>query len=75
MDGIVYETELNIPDVQANGNLVIDVPIGSMTIPITRESFDDSDDNNAILDKIKESGYDNLTADEKAFLFKVSNKK
>lgn len=39
-----------------------------------KESKEDLEKVNAILDKIKQSGYDKLTKAEKAFLFKNSNK-
>lgn len=36
-----------------NGYVVIDIPIGGMTIPISRESFEDNPSNNKYLEKLK----------------------
>lgn len=41
-------------NVKKNHSLLIDLPIGSMSIPISRESFEDTVSNNKIISKIQE---------------------
>lgn len=51
MGGVVYAT---LPcSYIVNGLIVVDVPIGKLTIPISREHLDATPANNIVLDKIK----------------------
>lgn len=50
MGGVIY-SHFSYDNV--NGTVVVDIPIGSMTIPISREGFEDNPSNNKYLDKLK----------------------
>ena len=57
MGGVAYEIiQFNDFDFRTKDNhcLVIDVPIGSMTIPISRESFEQTPQNKIVIDRIKD---------------------
>jgi hypothetical protein len=51
MGGVVYATVTC--NYLVNGLIVVDVPIGKLTIPISREHLDTTPANNIVLDKIK----------------------
>ena len=57
MGGVGYDIiQFNDFDFNVKGNycLVVDVPIGSMTIPISRESFEKTPQNQIVINRIKE---------------------
>jgi anti-sigma regulatory factor (Ser/Thr protein kinase) len=56
MGGVVYDTvklNYNGPLIKDGHNLVVDIPIGMMSIPISRESFEDTVSNNKIINEIE----------------------
>jgi hypothetical protein len=55
MGGVTY-TDIYLDDIHVkNGHsLIIDLPIGSMSIPLSRENFEETDSNNKILKEIQD---------------------
>lgn len=54
-------------NVKQGYNLIVDVPIGSMSIPLSRESFEDTPNNNKIIERIKEIVLDMAQKDLEKF--------
>ena len=57
MGGVTYECHLEDKDfsIKQNHTLVIDIPIGMMSIPISRETFENTAANKLVLDKINKT--------------------
>lgn len=52
MGGVVYRMVSDIRTINCNGKIVVDVPIGKLTIPISREDIEDTPSNRKVLDEI-----------------------
>jgi hypothetical protein len=55
MGGIVYNMRSDIKVVNPLGKIVVDVPIGKLTVPISRESIEDTPNNKKVLDEITDA--------------------
>jgi hypothetical protein len=55
MGGIVYKMSSNIPIKNPKGKIVVDVPIGKLTVPISREDIEDTEFNNKTLKEIEKA--------------------
>lgn len=57
MGGIIYETNHfgHVINENSNGVIVVDLPIGSLSLPITREKVEDTKSNNKILEEVNET--------------------
>jgi len=55
MGGIVYRNTSGIRVNNPKGKIIVDVPIGKMSIPISREDFEDTPSNNKILGEIEDA--------------------
>ena len=54
MGGVTYEKrDLDLLTIRPDHCLIVDVPIGSMTIPISRESFEHTPSNNQVIEEIQ----------------------
>lgn len=56
MGGVIYKSDLFISAIhgKVRGTIVVDVPIGKLTIPISRESLEETSKNTEVLDEISE---------------------
>ncbi len=54
MGGVVYKNRSDLYIRNAVGKIVVDVPIGKLTIPISREDLEDTPNNRKVLEEIQE---------------------
>jgi anti-sigma regulatory factor (Ser/Thr protein kinase) len=65
MGGVIYDYKPFVMDVSSpNGYIVIDVPIGKLSIPISRESLEDTPANSKILNDIQKELDSFITKDK-----------
>lgn len=55
MGGVVYKMRSDIKVTNPKGKIVVDVPIGKLTIPISREDIEDTLNNRKVLDDIQKA--------------------
>jgi hypothetical protein len=55
MGGVVYKMRSDIRVTNPKGKIVVDVPIGKLTIPISREDIEDTPNNRKVLDDIQKA--------------------
>jgi hypothetical protein len=53
MGGIVYRSNSNLKIQSCSSKIVVDVPIGKLTVPISREDIEDTPSNRKVLDEIQ----------------------
>jgi hypothetical protein len=53
MGGVVYRNRSDLRMQNPKGKVVVDVPIGKLTIPISREDIEDTPNNRKVLDEIQ----------------------
>jgi hypothetical protein len=65
MGGVVYRMRSDLHVTAPNGKIVVDVPIGKLTIPISREDIEDTSSNRKVLDEIQ-TALDKIADEDKA---------
>lgn len=53
MGGVVYKSDLTVGCPTINGTIIVDVPIGKLSIPISRESLEMTPSNTKVFDAIR----------------------
>ena len=65
MGGVVYKMRSDIKVTNPKGKIVVDVPIGKLTIPISREDIEDTPNNRKVFDDIQKA-IDQIVEEDKS---------